>query len=293
MRRLPSKPQHIRQQEANEWGRRSRRRWFIVDCILLISIAVFFISVIFNHLFVNDFTARFNGLECELSFVDTDNGYSIILECEGRTALFDSGNEEHSDEIVRYLEENEVKKLECYFVLDTTEEYKTVYETILNSVEIQSVVLPADELDNGLTADYDETAFENGKTAIIPAKGRSFNVHKMVVDIFDPQSLSLKIRFGNHTFILWNSDDKDKETEITESFYEQNADVLWLGKRANQGRKIPETLTPQICIVDAENKNYDATFIEQYVDDFYVTNDGEKIIVSSNEVDIDVKTENQ
>lgn len=296
MRRLPSKPQHIRQQEANEWVRRSRRRRFIVDCILLISIAVFFIPVFFNHLFMNvmnDFTARFNGLECELSFVDTDNGYSIFLECEGRTALIDSGNEGHSDEIIRYLEENEVEKLEYYFVLDATEEYKSVFETLLNSVEIQSIVLPADEIDNRLTGDYDETAFMNGKTAIILNEGRAFNVHRMLVNVIDPQSSSFEIRFGNHSFVIWNSYDESAEADFVESFYEENTYVLWLGKHANQGEKILETFTPQICIVDSENKNHDTNFIEQYVEELYLTSNGEKIIVSSNEVDFDIKVENQ
>lgn len=274
------------------------QRRYIIFGISVISLIIIVLGLTFlnNSGLFGTFRKQLNDLNCQVMYLDMNNGYGIFLECEGRTALFDSGNEAHTEEIIRFLEENEVEKLEYYFVLDATEEYKSVYETILNSVEIQSVILPADKSENGMTEYFDELAFMNGRTATVLNMGRSFNVHKMHIDVVDPCSpSSFEIRFGNNSFIIWNSDDESVETEFVESLYlnEDKTYVLWLGKRAGEVKIIQEKLTPQICIVDSENVNYDVSFMEQYSEEIYVTNNGEKIVVSSNEVDLKVKCENQ
>lgn len=294
MKRLPSTPDYIRKKEIDEWVRRSRRRRLLVDIsILMISLICVSFLWFFNSGFWNNFKDRTDGLDCKIGFVDMNNGYSVLLECEGKTALLDYGNKDHSDEIVQYLKTNKIEELDYYFVLDATEEYKSVCKTVLNSVGIQSLVLPSDEDRNGLISDYDEMAFMNGKTATFLKAGRTFNVHRILVEIIDSHSSSFKISFGNHSFIIWNSGDENKELYAVESFYGQTVDVLWIGKNANQSKKIFESLTPQYCIVDSENENYDMDFIKQYSEGIYVTGNGEKIIVSSNEVDIDIETENQ
>lgn len=300
MKRLPSTPQHIFQQELEEIKRKFIKRQIISLCIfaslvLIVTAAFWFFDSDFWHdiektKYENELRA--NGIECELIFSDEENGNAILLECDGSFALIDSGSGSHREEILSFLKENKVEELEYYFVLDATEEYKSVFENVLNSVEIQSIILPADRIENGLTADFDEIAFMNGRTSTVLSLGSSFFVHRMILEVIDPYSSSFEIRFGNHSFIIWNSDDESAEAEAVKYFDEEKTYVLWLGKQANQGKKILETLTPQYCIVDSENENYDVSFMEQYAEERYVTNDGEKIIALSNEVDLNVKTEN-
>lgn len=301
MKRLPSTPQHILQQEIEERAQKIIKRKFISLCvsfllILIVTVAFWF----FGSDFWNDIEKtkyenelRENGVDCELVFLDEENGNAVLLECDGCFALIDSGNGLHKDEILSLLKENNVEKLEYYFVSDLTEEYKPVYESVIESIEIKDVVLPAEKAENGITDVFDEIAFYNGKTVNILDKGKSFYVNTLIIKTIEPYSSSFELSFKNDIFILWNSDDDVAQTEAVKYFNEENSYFLWLGKNADEGKKMLETLTPQYCVVDSENEKYNMEFIKKYADEVYLTNNGKKIVVSSNEVDIKINAENQ
>lgn len=301
MKRLPSTPQHTLQQEIEERKRRIIKGKFISSCVSFLLILIVVVAFwFFDSDFWNDIEKtkyenelRTNGVDCELIFSDEENGNAVLLECDGSFALIDSGNGLHKEEILSFLKENNVEKLEYYFVSDLTEEYKSVYKSIIESVEIKEIILPADKTENGITADFDEIAFANGKTVNILDKGKSFYVNTLIIKTIEPYSSSFELSFKNDVFIFWNSDDDVAQSEAVKYFNEEKSYVLWLGKNADEGKTILETLTPQYCIVDSENEKYNMEFIEKYADEVYLTNNGKKIVVSSNEVDIEINAENQ
>lgn len=301
MKRLPSTPQYILQQEIEERAQRIIKGKLISLCIfvplvLIVTAAFWFFNSDFWHdiektKFENELRA--NGVGCELIFSDEENGNAVLLECDGTFALIDSGNELHKEEILSFLKENNVEKLEYYFVSELTEEYKSVYKSIIESFEIIDVILPAAKAENGIMADFDGIAFSNGKTVNILNKGKSFYINSLIVKTIEPYSSSFELSFKNNVFLLWNSDDGIAQTETVKYFNEKTTYVLWLGKNADEGKTILETLTPQFCIVDSENEKYDVEFIKKIAGEVYLTNNGKKIVVSSNEVDIEINADKQ
>lgn len=300
MKRLPSTPQYVLQQEIEERKRKIIKRRLICLAIeVSFALIVIVVFAFFNSDFWGDIKKakyenelRTNGIDCELIFSDEENGNAVLLECDGSFALIDSGNELHKEETLSFLKENNVEKLEYYFVSDLTEEYMSVYKSIIESVEIKEIILPADKTENGITADFDEIAFANGKTVSVLNKGKSFYVNTLIIKTIEPYSSSFELSFKNNVFIFWNSDDDVAQSEAVEYFNEETSYVLYLGKNADEGSTLLETLTPRYCIVDSENGKYNMEFIEKYADKVYVTNNGKNIVVSGNEIDIEIKEEN-
>lgn len=294
MRRLPSTPQTIQQRETEERARRIIEQKFRAFYVLMgITLICFVFFVFFNSDFWNDTKAKSNDLDCEVVFLDMEYGESIILECEEKLALIDCGTENHTDELLGYLDSNGIRKLDYYFVSGICEGYPDVFEKVLDSVEITSVILPSDEYENPLHDEIENLAFVNGKNAVVSNQGSAFNLHKISISVIEPRSLSLFLKFGNHSFVVWNSDDEENGNEIAISRPWIDADVLYLKDDVKAGKDFLETVTPQFCVVPGtRNADCDTAYLQSYAEKIYSTGTNGNIIIRSDEVDLEI-LENQ
>ncbi len=238
--------------------------------------------------FIKNLKYRTNGTNCEFHCPDFDNGNTIYFECEGENILIDFGNENHSEELIEYLFENNIDKIDCLFVSGKDDKYLKTLDTLINSVTVKSIVLPSadNEMEQNLYDDYIATIPNNSQHA---NNGMSFRIGKSTVDIIDSCSLSIKISFGENKFLIWNSDD-----EISDLIYEFDADVIIAGEGSLINNNLFEFSSPDICVLNNYIASQSETdIIKSYSKENYRTDLNGDIIVKSNEVDIKIKCENK
>lgn len=294
MRRLPSKPPHILAEEIRrEANKRLKLRLIIEFSILGVVLFALGIISLLNSSLVDNLKYKLNDVDCTVSFPDMEYGDSVFIECEGETALIDSGTKEHGKELMSFIASNNINKLDYIFVSDIDEGYIGVLEDIMNTVEVFRVVLPSVDEENSLYNEIDNLAFMNGIQAVTVNDGQTFPLFESYFSVVEYESLSLKFWFGNNSFVFWNTSDESKEIDFIESISVIDSDVLWIKNDNLPSDRFLETVSPQICVVSGGDNISAVSVLEKFAEKVYKTNSNGDIVIFSDEVDLETSCEIQ
>ena len=264
MRRLPSEPVYLMnkriRREGYKWINRRAKLAVIEICIIAVTLVVLFFS---SNPFINNFKYRTNGISCEFQCPDFDYGNAIYFESSGENVLIDSGNGNHGEELCEYLNVKNIGNIDYLFIAETDEDYLKTLDMLIDSVNVETIVLSLTDNDSEQDSfeDYIATIPCNSRYAI---KGMSFRIGKSTFDIIDPESMLFKVSFGENEFLVYNVDN-----EISGSVSDFDADILMI----NDGSAIE-------VIDEKSNENLR-------------TDLNGDIIIKSNEVDIKIECEKQ
>lgn len=147
---------------------------------------------------------------------------------------------------------------------------------------VSKVIVP-DDGDKSLIDLYDNLIFPEGAIFLTSDNISYFTLGKMKFDIIDSQNLSLDISFGNHDFLVLNGD------KVEYVNVKSKSDVLFLKNGDLLLNEIFKMLNPKNCIVNSElNKDIQ---ISKKCSVYKTKTDG-NIIVTSDEVTLNINTEN-
>ena len=290
MKRLPSEPDYFKKIRIRRETIKRRRIYFIIDCCFLAVILAFagflFIS---NSSFVNNIKLKFNGIECSVQSIDYDYGKGIYFECGNENALIDFGIQGHSDELLGFVRSRGIDKLDYLLVSDISAEYTEILKEIINTVEITRIVIP--KCDEEMYSFYDDFLFKNGKTLWTSEEIGYFSVDKLKFEVIDDETMSLRVVFGETSFLIYNLSDNNIEAEIINSRPRLDSDVL-ISLNANlPSDKFIETVTPDFFVLNC-NSYVDLPTVEKIADKCYSADINGDITIISDEVDIKIKCEN-
>lgn len=283
MRRLPSEPEYIRERRLIREQIERDKRYFVYVCVVLAVAAVSF-GVLFlkTSPVIDNIKYKLNDIDCEILVHDFDFGNSVYFECEGETALVDSGNYQHTEELLEFIESNNIDKLNYLLITEISEEYLTTLEKVLILTEVSKIIVP-DDGDKSLIDLYDNLIFPEGAIFLTSDKITYFTLGKMKFNIIDSQNLSLDISFGNHDFLVLNG----KKVEYLN--IKLKSDVLFLKNGDLLTTEFLKMLKPKNCIVNSV-LNEDILIPKRY--SVYKTKTDGSIIVTSDEVTLNIDTEN-
>lgn len=249
MRRLPSEPEHIRKKRVYEEAQKIQKIWLIVNLSIIGAVIVFTSFLYFkNGHFLETLKYRFNDTDCLIQCIDYDYGNGAYFECEGETLLIDSGSSEHSEELLNFIEDEGIEKLDYFLVSDPNEEYLKVFADVMDSVEITRVV--ASRCDDSLLSKYDDLTFANVSQLFTADSYSCFTAGDLQFDIFDSESLTARVSFEDNSFLIYNSCSDNTELEMIDSLSYREYDALVSLDGNLPIEKITETVKPKNIIVN-------------------------------------------
>lgn len=260
MRRLPSEPEYLMNKRLRSTAykiRKKRERAAIIE-ITIIAVAMITLFIKTSPL-INNFKYRINGVDCEFHCLDFDFGNSIYFECGKENALIDSGDENHAEELVEFLTENNIENIDYLFVSGIDEGYNDSFDVLVDYVDVETVVLSSVGVDTECFEEYIATTPVNMRHA---AKGMSFRIGKSILDFIDEDSLLMNISFTDNKFLINNSNDAFEADD-------HDYDVI------------------------IRKRDYATEVIEKESEKSYLTDINGNIVIESNEIDIKIKCEKQ
>lgn len=294
MRRLPSEPEHIRKEKAREWSEKWRKRRFVIDCTILCVILLIFVpKFISNSQFVENIKYKFNGIDCEIYVPDFENGNGVFIECEGKTVLIDTGINGHDSELSDFFESENIVKIDYLVLSELNESYLNIISEITGSVTVEKIILPSVD-DEELYSQFDNMLFSDGQNYMSSFNGMHFYFEDVSFTYLDSESLVLEMDFGNHSFLIYNSAEENRELEIINSKPYLDADVLISLNGNLPSDKFLETVMPEMFIINCdENNDIDLLSADKLSNEIYRTDLNGNILLKSNEVDLEIECENQ
>lgn len=293
MRRLPSEPEYIRERRLIREQIERDKRYFVYVCVVLAVAAVSFaVLLLKTSPIIDNIKYKLNDIDCEIYNIDYKYGAGVYFECGDSNAMIDSGSEGHSDELLRFIKSQEIKKLDYLLISDVNTEYIKILGELLSFVEITKVIIPV--CDESLYSIYDELLLANGKSLSSAKSIPYFPVNEMKFQITDTESMSCQVVFGNNSFLINNFIDENDELEIINSKPYLDSDVLILLNANLPCDNFLELVSPETVILNCkQNFDFNLSSVEKFSEYIYRTDINGNIIVKSDEVDIEIECEKQ
>lgn len=245
MKRLPSEPDYIRERRLIRERIERDKRYSVYICIALALGAVFF-AVLFlkSSPLIDNFKYKFNDIDCEILVTDFSYGNGVYFECEGETVLVDSGNSQHTEELLGFIESNNISNLNYLLITEIDEDYLITLKEILDLIDVSRVVIPCND-DKSLVELYDKLTFPEGAIFLTSDQISYFTLGKMKFSVIDSRGLSLDITFGNHNFMVLNG------KTVEHMNLKSKPDILILKNGDLLKNEILEMLKPKNCIINS------------------------------------------
>ena len=192
-------------------------------------------------------------------FIDVGQGDSTLIEFpNGETSLIDGGTRKSGEKVVKYLKEQNIKKIDYLIATHPHEDHIGGLPEVIRKYDIGKVYMP-DRTAN--TRIFEELLEE------IQAKGLKINLAKAGDIILDKGNLKYtvlapkgdyentnysivtKAEYKNNSFIITGDAEKESEQEMLNGNFNLKANVLRVGHHGSSTSSIDE-------FIDAVNPEY-------------------------------------
>lgn len=255
-----------------------------------------------------------------IHFVDVGQGDCTLVMCNGMALLIDAGENGHETEVLNYLREMNIDKLDYIIATHQHSDHIGGIPEVLEEYEADNIIMPRltkEQTPTNSTYKAFLTAINKSKESgskIISAKpglvyqlgDASFEILGPVTDdCEDINSMSAvtKITYGESTFLVTGDAEKDEELEIIENGADLDCDVLRTGHHGSSTSSSKEFLnavTPEICVISCGADNdyghpheKAVNRMLKHTEEIYRTDICGSIIMTSDGENIEIYYENQ
>lgn len=250
-------------------------------------------------------------------FIDVGQGDSVFLSAGGKNMLIDCGESEAADDVIRFLDEKNVEKLDYVVATHPHSDHMGGMYKIVDQFEIGEMIVPhLDDSDIPTTRYYEkflDSCDARGLSLTEAKLGRTIELGDAEAEIIAPcrpgydntnnYSVGLFLTHGENTFIFTGDAESLAEKEMVKSGSLRHADVYKAGHHGSDTSSCEEfmaEITPDYAVISCgEGNSYGhpqkqtLKEISRYTDKIYRTDLNGTVTFVSDGRELTVSTEKE
>lgn len=244
-----------------------------------------------------------------VDYIDVGQADSILLRNKDKTMLIDAGTNEQGKNVVSFLKEEGISKIDYLIGTHPHEDHIGGLDDVINNFDIGKIYMPKRETTTKTFKDVLSAIKNKNLTITQPKKGEIIDLGQakcefMTEPIIDDDninlsSLTLRVEFGNNSFLFMGDAEKQNEKTITWP----KTDVLKVGHHGSDtssSKEFLEQVNPKYSIIMVgEGNTYKLPKqpiidrIEKIGSKIYRTDKNGNIKIISDGNNLEIKTEKE
>lgn len=136
-------------------------------------------------------------------FIDVGQGLSILVQSEKDNLVYDGGGAEHANQVVSYLQQQNVQKIDYLISSHYDEDHVSGLIHCLNSFSVRNVIGPDYVQDSMTYTRFMDTIASKGLSVTHPDVGDTFSFGSGQFTILAPNGISTSDNNRNSVCINW------------------------------------------------------------------------------------------
>ena len=286
-------------------------------CYSAMAVIIILIFSIFSDEFKNNDNSEISLGSLEVHYIDVGQGDCIFIESDGQNMLIDCGESSESDEVISYLQNHNVSKLDYVIGTHPHSDHMGGMSAIVDNFEISDFYMPYLPDDDIPTTKYFERLLVSLENKNLEIKNPSVNDKLKLgsADILvvapnskeysntNNYSIGIILTHGENSFIFTGDAEKLAEEEMVESSLLKDIDVYKAGHHgsstSSSEKFLDEIKAEYAVIMCGEGNSYNhpnddaVERIEKYVpeENIFRTDLNGSIVAESDGKNISFKTE--
>lgn len=245
--------------------------------VFVIGAVLFVINALFPDLIGNDGTKLIEQViapidaTCSVHFIDVGQGDSTLIKSDGYNILIDAGENDKGVDVVRYLKEQNVEKLDLIISTHPHSDHMGGLDTVINHFPVDKVLvnrLPKELVPTTKTyTDFLNAVKDNDLKLTASNVGDEFNFGNGKVTIIGPTkqwddlnntSIVAKFEYDNKSFLFTGDMEKQSEQNIIDNGIFIESDVLKIahhGSSTSTTTDFLNSVNPQIAVISVADEN--------------------------------------
>lgn len=244
-----------------------------------------------------------------VDYIDVGQADSILLRNKDKTMLIDAGTNEQGKNVVSFLKEEGIAKIDYLIGTHPHEDHIGGLDDVINNFDIGKIYMPKRETTTKTFRDVLSAIKNKNLTITQPKKGEIIDLGQAKCEFMtDPiidddninlSSLTLRVEFGNNSFLFMGDAEKQNEKTITWP----KTDVLKVGHHGSDtssSKEFLEQVNPKYSIIMVgEGNTYKLPKqpiidrIEKIGSKIYRTDKNGNIKIISDGNNLEIKTERE
>lgn len=176
--------------------------------------------------------------ELKVHFLDVEQGLSVLVQCDGKTLIYDGGDRNKSSFVVSYLKKQGISKIDYMVSSHYDADHLAGLVGCLNAFEVKNLICSDYEHDSKLYDSFISTAEGLGLAFNHPKVGTTYSLGGATITILSPKkitsdsnenSVAIKITHGSNSFVITGDAEFENEADMVASGLDLECDVLCLG----------------------------------------------------------------
>ena len=225
-------------------------------------------------------------------FIDVGQADSILLECDGKFALVDGGNDEDGGSVAAYLMMQGVSELELVVSTHPHEDHIGGLSTVIDMIPAKTVWSSAIPNNTNAVRNFQKSVSKQGLEIEQPKVGQTFQLGTATITVLGPVkeyddinnlSLVLMVQHGNNRFLLTGDMEREAENDLVESGADLKADLLKVGHHGSEsstGYIFLREVMPKYSVISCGKGN---SYGHPHADPLSRLEDAESIILRTDE----------
>lgn len=238
----------------------------------------YLISILITLFIIGNFTGCLNAKNAKSSnsndnlkihYIDVGQADSILIQQGSHNMLIDAGNNEDSDLVIRYIQNQGIDKLDYIIGTHPHEDHIGGMDYVINNLEIGKVFMPKKTANTRTYKDVIKAIRSNNLKITVPKPGDSYELGKAKWTILSPQfdkdykdtnnySIVLRITFGSKSFLFTGDAEDTAEEDILTKGYTIEADVLKIGHHGSHSsttKAFLKKVSPEYAVISCGKDN--------------------------------------
>lgn len=237
----------------------------------LIIFTLLLLLCFFSSLLTNKFNSyKVNPNLMYVHYINVDQGDAILIQVNNKNLLIDSGPKNHKKQLVKFLTDLNISKLDYVIATHPHEDHIGNMNTVLNSYKVQSFYAPKvysytksfeQMIDSLKSNNLKINPIKRGCNTINLGFQTNVEVFSPINDTYDNEnnySPVIKISFGNNSFLFTGDAEKEIEDKLILLNDDLKADILKVshhGSSSSTSDAFLNRVSPKYAVISVGKNN--------------------------------------